>query len=121
MLELSSKRPPVCHESKFHFHHLGFDVMHLCCSHDHHLGLDVMHLCCCHDHHLGPIEMRREESSHSAESSFSHPGGIDEDITSSQLFFHVLVYFLVIFLCGCLIPHLLSPRSALFVKPIKRH
>ena len=46
-----------------------------------HHGLDMMFPCCYHDHHLGQIEMLREESPHSTGSSFSHPEGIDEDIT----------------------------------------
>jgi len=71
----SRRRPPVCHGSRLYLHHIS---------------LDVMYQCCYHGHHLSPIEMLRAARLHSTGSSFSHPGGNDEDIF---IVFYALVYF----------------------------
>ena len=61
--------------------HLSQPTRHGDQLHLHHHGINMAYQWCCYDHHLGPIEMLREESPHSTGSSFSHPEGIDEDIT----------------------------------------
>ena len=108
--------PPVLHQ--FGIRASGSNLLQYFLFHFylHHPESAMTHHCCCHGHHFGPIEMFRERSPHSTGLSFSHPGGIDEDITSSQMTLSQFIFFEFICFFTEIQSHISCDREVHFVR-----